>query len=377
MDRGVRETLGQRLARFEGVGPGFDFVRLLLASGVVVWHIFALTTDGAAIIGATPFWFVISAMVPMFFALSGYLVSASAERSRNVREYLLSRTFRIFPALAVVVLFTTFVLGPLLTTLPLSSYFQATETWRYLGNSVGMVAFTLPGVFADNPNAGNVNGSLWTVPHEIACYLMMAVLIYFRLARHWQALLAIFLSIVAHAFFTWAVPESLFEGTIFTALYSIHFVQGAKIIPFFLLGSILYLLRDRIPYDHRLAALAFLVVLGIGMIGPAEWRKSPLLWLLSAPCFVYLVVWAGLTRLPKPHIFGGGDFSYGIYLWHFPILQTLILTLHLRNWWSVALVGALPILAVAALSWRHVEKLILSWWRHQRRKTALVAASSR
>ena len=72
------------------------------------------------------------------------------------------------------------VLGPLLTTLPLSKYFTDPQFFRYFGNIVGWITFYLPGVFQQNdPPIVNIN--LWTLPSEFDCYVITAALMSFGL----------------------------------------------------------------------------------------------------------------------------------------------------------------------------------------------------
>jgi peptidoglycan/LPS O-acetylase OafA/YrhL len=68
-------------------------------------------------------------------------------------------------------------LGPVLTTLPLETYLKHPQTVGYLGNiSAWRIQYVLPGVFATNPLPDVVNGSLWSMPYEIRCYLALTVL---------------------------------------------------------------------------------------------------------------------------------------------------------------------------------------------------------
>ena len=97
----------------------------------------------------------------MFFALSGFLVAGSMERTPKLSQFLTLRIIRLVPALAVEVLLCALILGPLVTNKPLWDYFAAPEFWAYFRNIVGDVHFTLPGVFEDNKLPRIVNASLW------------------------------------------------------------------------------------------------------------------------------------------------------------------------------------------------------------------------
>ncbi|QMW22685.1 acyltransferase family protein [Sandaracinobacteroides saxicola] len=366
-----------RLAEYSGFGPGFDFVRLFLASGVVLWHCFPLTTGTPQLIEATPLWFFLSAMVPLFFVVSGYLVTASANRL-EVGPYLMNRAARIVPALSIVVVVSALLLGPLVSSLPVDRYFTDGMVARYLLNIMGIPGFLLPGVFEANPLKGVVNGSLWTVPHEFLSYAMMAVLMLLGLAKRWWSVGAIFAGLTLLAFARVLLPAGTLPGPLDAVIQSNHFAQGSKIIPYFLLGALIYLLRDRIPYDGRLAALAMIYLVGVGFVVPPDARHEPMLWLLSGPPLAYLVVWAGLTPLPALTIAGrGNDYSYGIYLWHFPILQLLVMAFGFTHWGMLALVAVPIVLAVAMLSWHLVEKPVMRWRKRYSLMGAHVAAESR
>lgn len=110
--------------------------------------------------------------VVIFFSISGYLITASWSRTKNPISYLAARSLRIFPAL-VVVLVCMLVVGPLVTTLTTSAYFDHPATWSYLSHIILRPQYELPGVWATQPYPNAVNGSLWTLPAEFFCYLLV------------------------------------------------------------------------------------------------------------------------------------------------------------------------------------------------------------
>src|SRR3984893_10721087 len=125
----------------------FDFLRLIGAVLVIYGHASPLTgtvspgfaANGVATIG-----------VKIFFVISGYLVALSWLRDGNLARFLLRRCLRIFPALVAVVILTVLVLGPLLTTQPLSAYFNNPLVTFYLRNIALYINYSLPGVFEHN-----------------------------------------------------------------------------------------------------------------------------------------------------------------------------------------------------------------------------------
>ena len=104
----------------------------------------------------------------MFFAISGYLVARSFDRSASLVRYVRARALRILPAYVVATLYAAFVIGPWATTLPVADYLADPRTWLYVRETLLFVGVDrLPGVFADNPYPNAVNGSLWTLWLEV------------------------------------------------------------------------------------------------------------------------------------------------------------------------------------------------------------------
>ena len=140
---------------------------------------------------------------------------------------------------------------------------------------------------------------------------------------------------------------------------------------YFLGGSSLYLIKARIPFDKRIAAaiVAVLVVLSATMDGNFWWAK-PLFSLLCLPLLVYLVIYLGFLDLPKVPVFDRGDYSYGVYLYHFPVLQALQHLFHFQSWLALMGTGFVPVTLLAMFSWHFIEKPILK----QRKRFSLVGA---
>jgi len=365
-----RESFKDRLDAVGGFGPGFETMRLLLASGVVVWHTLVLTAASEAAVRASSLWLIGWGLVPMFFVLSGFLVTKSALRLSR-RDYLLNRVARIVPALAVDIVLCALLIGPLFTALPLEAYFRAPEFQRYFLNIVGWVHYFLPGVFLGSPVGPTVNGSLWTVPYELGCYGVMAVLVTAGLLKGGGRM---FLLVAAWLVVALIVGLSLlplpdtFGGHLLNFLF---IQQGARLVPFFLAGSTIYLAQARLPFDGRIALACGLVLVAASLLVDGErWWAHPLVPLLTCAPMAYLVAYLGLSRLPTPPSIGHGDYSYGIYLYHFPLLQ-VIMTLHpLATWWQLLAVAVVPVVGVAMLSWHVVERPSLAL----RRRFSLVGA---
>src|SRR5712675_658330 len=166
----------------------FDALRLVAAISVIFSHSFLIaegTQNNEPLILWTGNQSILGlAGVFVFFAISGFLVTQSFEQTANPLHYLAKRALRIFPGLFIVTLVSAFVLGPLVTTLPLGAYLGRPEPYQYVvGNTLlDQTVHELPGVsFVDNPVGLEINGSLWTLRCEFVMYLMVLVLGVLRL----------------------------------------------------------------------------------------------------------------------------------------------------------------------------------------------------
>lgn len=120
--------------------------------------------------------------VDLFFVLSGYLITHSYLRINNIIAFLMFRILRLFPALWVLVLFTAFIVGPIVAKYGSHTtyieYFNNHLFVGYLNNmSLYNIRYLLPwfNSKADVIYSTAVNGSLWTLPLEFSCYILVAL----------------------------------------------------------------------------------------------------------------------------------------------------------------------------------------------------------
>ncbi len=288
--------------------------------------------------------------VYIFFAISGYLVAQSWERDPHVLRFLAKRALRIFPGLAVCTLLSVLVLGPLLTTLDAGTYWRNEHTRGYLTNMALYITYHLPGVFANNRLPHAVNGSLWSLPVEFFMYLLLALL----------GLLAAAFKAVSNRLLAWAVGvmalvfmllAALWAGTTTEALvmYRTDLRQVPMCGVYFLVGASLFCLKltKYFTLSNVLLALVLWLCLGVQphWFAMAAWVVLP-----------FVVLAFGLARQPWLVRMHARDYSYGIYIYAFPVQQTLV-----SFWPEMALpaylLSTLVItVALAALSWHFVEK---------------------
>jgi peptidoglycan/LPS O-acetylase OafA/YrhL len=342
-----------------GGDNNFDALRLAAALAVVVAHAFPLSHGACD--REFLYWFsggrvnLGSLAVAVFFVISGFLVTKSQETSPTLRAFLMRRVLRIFPGLAVVVVLTAFVLGPLVSALPPAEYFSRFDTYFYLRTlSLRSVQFTLPGVFADNPNPLNVNGSLWTLWHEFVCYLVVFAFGALGPLRWQRFLLLGSASLVTRVLFDY-VPS-------LTALDAFWNYRHLSIFcGYFCAGALLYLLRSRIPLRGTLAGLSFLMLVLAAYAGNFD--------LVFAVAGSYLTIFLAFARWPAFADVGKyGDLSYGIFIYGYPIQQTVARwLLPTGEWWQNLFWSLPPTFLCAFISWRWVERPALLWGRARER----------
>lgn len=326
-------------------GNNFGALRLLAAGLVVFGHCFVLTGQAA------PRWFgvpVHELAVHVFFVISGYLMAASWRSDPSLPRFVLRRALRIMPALVAVVLACVLVLGPLFTSLPLRDYALHPQTRLYLWNLVLAPYFALPGVFEEGRPFGAVNGSLWSLPIEVAMYAWTPLLAA-RAAWVRTVLPLLLLAALAAAFVFTAVRPHQVEPVIYWS--SVPF--GLRYAADFALAAAI---RSR-GLERLLslqAALGVLLLLGLLPVGPV---LSGVL-LLAMP---YVVLSVALARPPLlPGLGRRIDLSYGIYLWSGPVQQVLISAMGVAIGPWLLLATALPASALLAWgSWRWVEQPFL------------------
>lgn len=359
------KTIGTALDEHRGIGPGFDFLRIFLAVMVLFTHSF-LIAEGEHYQFSKPGITVLqAAILPMFFALSGFLITGSAMRL-CLKDFLLNRGIRIVPALAVDIVFAALILGPIFTTVSLQTYFTSYEFWTYFANIFGVIHYILPGVFENNPFPGTVNGSLWTVPYEIGCYAIMSTLIIFGfLQRPFAALIttALVAAIIIGLTIKQSNPATLGgalnpDSSVATLLN--HFIgpKGLMLYVNFMLGAIFFLFRHSIPKHRILALICVACPIAASLLFPNI--SGSTLCIIFAPMLVYITVYIGMTPIPRIPLYHRGDYSYGIYLYGYPFQQALV-TLFPKltsPWLHFAI--SLPIATLVAMgSWHFIEKPIL------------------
>jgi peptidoglycan/LPS O-acetylase OafA/YrhL len=335
----------------------FDLLRLVFAGSVFLWHLYVLSLAPA--LEVLTLFVSSNIAVKGFFVISGYLVMMSYENSSSVREYAEKRLRRIYPVYAAVVLACA-VAGAFLTRLPLADYVSR-DLARYLAANLMFLNFlapNLPGMFEGQPYT-EVNGALWTLKIEVMYYLFVPVLAWMmgRFGR-WRVIVALYALSVLYTIGT-GLSYAYTGAELWLRLQR----QLPGQLSYFLVGVALYYLNDRLK--GRWAALAVAALL---MLVSMTVTVNPLLTILLEPLALGILVIFAATALPYLGNFARyGDFSYGVYIIHFPVVQLLVAGgAFAANPWAAACVALVLVLGLSALSWYAVERPFLRPRSHYR-----------
>ena len=326
----------------------FDTIRIIAAASVLVSHSVPLTYGS----DTTEMFVQLShgqttggtIAVKVFFIMSGYLVTGSYTQNSRAAVFITKRALRIVPALWVVLLLLAFVAGPLLTTLSVHNYFASRSVYLFLlRNMVFRYTDNLPGILTGNPFPASIDGPLWTLRYEVACYCCVLLLGLAGLLQR-VYLMALY-STALLALATWPNDVRL------------------PLACAFLAGSLFRVMA--LPRSKRLS-LACLAGWALSLCTVHYTVLSSIL----APYPVLMLATSRTARLPRLAKYG--DVSYGLYIYAYPWQQLAAQLLDGRSaWYLNVIASAPPALLCAYLSWYYIESPALGLKDRIQRKAFL------
>ena len=327
----------------EGHDNFFTPLRIIMALMVVLGHAAVVKTGNSSSEPALFFNYAPSyTAVNAFFIVSGFLVTRSMLHRGDMAGFAAARILRIFPALLAFVLVTTFVMGAAVTSMPLSDYLTDPDT---LTQPFKVLSFLqtemyLPGTFEANPEHHS-GATLWTLRYEFLAYIGTFIAFAFGLLKS-RKLIA--MQFVAFAIaYPVAVRTGLYDALPATAQAMLRFGLAYG------LGAAIFAFRDTLRF-HLWAPVLFL---GLA----ALLHKTPEMEILFNLGIASIVFWLAYVKAPQWNWLQKlDDVSYGIYIYHWAVLQCLILINPAFNTLALAITAALISAALAWISWHVIEK---------------------
>ena len=329
----------------------YDFLRVLAALCITFTHSYnlILENDQEPLMKLTNNRFDFSFIgLSIFFSISGFLIAKSAITSSSFKNYICKRFLRIQPMLILVCILTVFLLGPIFSSLSVAEYFQNTATYTYFRNVMPLfgIQFTLPGVFNNNIAESGVNGSLWTLIVEERLYLLLSILFIFKKFSK-KIMLALILILntiyfLHYVFFNENLIKYLSGGNVFYAMI-------------FLNASAYYLLNIN-TQKRETPFLYFAVLISLLFLSPFIIIEKPLQIIIIPLLILAYAGLKGITNKTGSY----GDFTYGIYIFAFPVQQILIAkNIALNNPLKLFCFTIIIVLPLAILCWHLLEKKML------------------
>lgn len=331
----------------------FDFLRFSLATLVIFSHSFDLLhgRESNPIIMASHGQTELgSVAVDGFFILSGFLITMSFLSSRSVGDYLCRRALRIYPGYLAAAGASLLFFAPLGMRFS-KDFWNWVQPGEFLMRLPFLRTYWIPDTFARN-HWPYVNVPVWTIQHEFVCYLLLAILGLTGMLNHRRLVLTLF--VLIYIFYLLQMPFKLW-------IYNWRElpIGGApdyypRFWTYFFVGVLAFLYRDVIRYRRWAVLLCAAVILFTALIGRGLDVVLPF-------ALAYVLFSAGFSqRLQLQHWGRKGDFSYGLYLYGWPVQQSVISLCKpwLNPWFLFAM--AFPAALIFAVgSWHLLERPFL------------------
>jgi peptidoglycan/LPS O-acetylase OafA/YrhL len=326
-----------------------NFLRLLLAYIVVIFH--SRTLSGSQY----PLEKLFDGHIAVcgFFIISGFLIIRSCWSSNSLLDYFIKRCKRLLPAYFFVIVICMIGLS-LFSNLSTLEYFKSSQLFKYFITNISFMNFlqpSLPGVFLENGSRA-VNRSLWTIKIEIGFYIIVPIIAYILNKLKTKKRMNLFLTFLylfgcLYNFVCLYISQKM-ENRFIEELA--HQLPG--FIQFFAVGIFCAVNYDLVNKYGKYLIIPGVIILVIYYISGNE-------YLLPIGLGI-IIMFIGFNFHKLNNIGKNGDYSYGIYIFHFPIIQILVALGYFEINKNIALLIVIgTVFSVSYISWNFLEKKIL------------------
>jgi peptidoglycan/LPS O-acetylase OafA/YrhL len=336
----------------------FDFLRFFFAANILLAHLCELSQNKSL-----EFLSVISdALIGIkgFFIISGFLVAKSYVNTPSLKNYFIKRAKRILPAYIVVLLISVIAFS-FFTRVSFLEYFTDINVYKYLGwNSIflNFMHPCLPSLFENNLMCA-VNGALWTLKVEEGFYIVLPI-IFYAIIKSRKPLLVLG-SIYILSLLYWFVMDFYLNQPLLAK-------QLPGYLAYFVTGIFLFLNFDFVRQKKNKLFIAAIILL---LFSNFSNFQIDFFYPAAFGTIVIIVAYS----LPFLNNFGKyGDFTYGLYIYHFPIIQLFRQYNLFEKYNPIAMAFAVILIALsfAIFSWFVIEKRFLDRYKSISKKQSLV-----
>lgn len=333
----------------------FDFLRVIFCTIIIFSHLYELSQ--CKDLNFLSFFHDIGIMaLQAFFIISGFLVAKSYQRTSTLKKYFIKRAKRLFPAYIFLLLLTVIIMS-LFSKYSFFDYFKNTDIYKYFAWNIMFLNFMhpcLPGVFENNLLC-SVNGSLWTLKVEESFYIALPLIFYF--IRKTKRTIIVFAAIYFSSLLYWYIMADILNKPLLAK-------QMPGYLAFFITGIFFYLNLNYVLTNKK--KLFALVIISLVTTCFFSFQIN----ILYPAAFGLLIVIIAYS-LPVFNNFGKyGDFTYGLYIYHFPIIQVFRQYDLFEKYNAVAM--AIVVVAItflfAAFSWFFIERRFLDRFKKRNMK---------
>lgn len=328
------------------------FIKLMLAVSVIFSHSYVLGGFGLDPLHK-PFKASFGSLaLESFFVISGFLVTASFFRNASLLKYLRNRFFRIFPGFWASLLFSGLILAPIAYIFE-NKEFPAIQTFfSYVITNAFLLINqqTINGIFIHNPLPLVVNGSLWSLFPEFLCYIAIPLASLLSLLNKQKKTL--FVLFLAYLIFNGieGARYGYFENSSTLSFFRILF-EFQRYSAYFFAGSLFFIFAAKKVFSSILF-YAFLIAVLISIVFQVYNFIGPIL-------LPYVIIGLAI-KLPFPNFSKIGDYSYGLYIYAFPVQQTVyLLNPNIKSPMFFFFISIIFTLPLAFLSWHFIELPVL------------------